>query len=316
MKMKKKLIAALAAGVLSVNTLTGTGFAATSNEVLTLTQNLIGKEYTYGGESLSEGFDTSGFVYYVYKQLGVSIPRSMKDQAYMDATLVRDVDKLIPGDIVFFGKSGSILYEGIYIGNKQFVAANKAKDEVIIHSLSGTYLTYFLGARRVAEGTSTTPSPEPSTPTTPPSTPAPPSEPATGEAKPSLSELQTKLMQTAEGFLGTPYLLGSDYGQTATFDCSSFTKTIYASIGVTILRDSRQQSTQGTSVAWGEWEVGDLIFYATSVTGPDTVGHVAMYAGNGKVIHAWPKSGVITSDANHPWFKANYLGSKRILTTP
>lgn len=60
-----------------------------------------------------------------------------------------------------------------------------------------------------------------------------------------LSEADKKRIKTilyGEQYLGTPYEFGADYGQTKTFDCSSFTKTVFAKIGINLPRVSRDQA--------------------------------------------------------------------------
>lgn len=90
-------------------------------------------------------------------------------------------------------------------------------------------------------------------------------------------------MNTGKKFLGLHYLWAgmSGFG----FDCSGFTFTIYQSHGITIPRDSSVQAQYGQSVPLNELQPGDLLFFAYD-EGKGKVHHVAMYAGNGMMIHS------------------------------
>lgn len=96
--------------------------------------------------------------------------------------------------------------------------------------------------------------------------------------------------QKAVGFahsrIGTPYVYGgtTDSG----YDCSGFVQAAYRDAGVNIPRTTYEQAVYGRSVSRAELQPGDLIFYGNG--GPSTSYHVAMYVGNGQVIHS-PQSG-------------------------
>ncbi|GGJ73485.1 peptidase P60 [Virgibacillus kapii] len=91
------------------------------------------------------------------------------------------------------------------------------------------------------------------------------------------------LVETGKQFLGLHYLWAgmSGFG----FDCSGFTFTIYQSHGITIPRDSSVQATHGEPVAYEDMQPGDLLFFAHD-QGKGSVHHVAMYAGDGMMIHS------------------------------
>jgi cell wall-associated NlpC family hydrolase len=104
----------------------------------------LGVPYVWGGSSPS-GFDCSGFVMFVYAQLGVSLPHLAAAQ-FNYGTPVSS-DQLEPGDLVFFDGLGHV---GIYIGGGQFVHAPHTGDVVKISSLSDSwYAATFVGARRL-----------------------------------------------------------------------------------------------------------------------------------------------------------------------
>ena len=90
------------------------------------------------------GFDCSGFVQYVYSQVGVSLPHHAASQ-YGYGTPV-PISDLQAGDLVFFDGLGHV---GIYIGGGQFVHAPHTGDVVKISAMDGWYSSSFVGARRL-----------------------------------------------------------------------------------------------------------------------------------------------------------------------
>ena len=111
--------------------------------VVGIAMQYLGIPYVYGGSSPS-GFDCSGFVMYVYAQVGVSLPHNAAMQ-YGYGTPV-DRSQLQPGDLVFFNGLG---HNGIYIGGGQFIHSPHTGDVVKISSLSGWYSSTWVGARRL-----------------------------------------------------------------------------------------------------------------------------------------------------------------------
>ena len=110
----------------------------------------LGYAYVYGGESPEEGFDCSGFVQYVYAQMGYSLNRTASDQ-YENGVAVSD-DDLQLGDLVFFSRgSKAIGHVGIYVGDGYFIHATSPGDVVRVTALSTDYYTTrYVGARRIA----------------------------------------------------------------------------------------------------------------------------------------------------------------------
>ncbi|MGI6493023.1 MAG: peptidoglycan-binding protein [Pelotomaculum sp.] len=105
----------------------------------------LGVPYVWAGRGPS-GFDCSGFVYYVYSNFDIAVPRMADEQYYAGEV----VSNLQPGDLVFFttyepGPS----HVGIYIGDNAFIHASSGAGEVTITSLSAPYYSArYLGARR------------------------------------------------------------------------------------------------------------------------------------------------------------------------
>lgn len=98
----------------------------------------------------------------------------------------------------------------------------------------------------------------------------------------------------AKKYLGYDYVYGGTSPNTG-FDCSGFTYYVYKHFGYTISRSSVAQATNGTKVAKSDLQPGDLVIYKnTSLT---KIGHVGIYIGNNKMIHASePGVGVVITD--------------------
>jgi peptidoglycan DL-endopeptidase CwlO len=116
---------------------------ATHGGVVGIAMQYLGTPYVWGGASPG-GFDCSGFVMYVYAQVGVSLPHSSYAQYGMGSPVSRS--DLQPGDLVFFDGLGHV---GIYVGGGSFIHAPHTGDVVKISSLSGWYASTYVGARRL-----------------------------------------------------------------------------------------------------------------------------------------------------------------------
>lgn len=111
-------------------------------------ERFIGIPYQWGGDTVVDGLDCSGFVRAVYNLCGVSIPRTSRDQ-YKAGSPVAKAD-LKDGDLLFFGSSESAInHVGIYVGNGTFVHAPKRGEEIKTAALDESYFERrFVGARR------------------------------------------------------------------------------------------------------------------------------------------------------------------------
>jgi len=122
---------------------------ASASQILSEAKKYLGAPYRSGGASPS-GFDCSGFVYYVLKQVGYSPYRTPADQYKMGISV--DRANLKAGDLVFFsGTAGSgISHVGIYAGGGQFIHAPNSRSTVSYSSLtSGYWANHYYGARRM-----------------------------------------------------------------------------------------------------------------------------------------------------------------------
>ena len=108
------------------------------------------------------------------------------------------------------------------------------------------------------------------------------------------SELGKQIARFACQYVGNPYVYGGT-SLTNGADCSGFTYSVYMNFGYSLPRTSTQQESVGTGVSYSEAEPGDLICYS---------GHVALYIGQGKVVHAsnsqpYPSGGIKVSNAQY-----------------
>jgi hypothetical protein len=111
-------------------------------------ERFVGIPYRWGGDTVVEGMDCSGFVRAVYNLCGINIPRTSREQFRVGENV--GGDDLMDGDLVFFGVSADqINHVGIYIGNNRFVHAPRRGDDIKISSLDEAYFAKkFVGAKR------------------------------------------------------------------------------------------------------------------------------------------------------------------------
>jgi Cell wall-associated hydrolases (invasion-associated proteins) len=120
-----------------------------------------------------------------------------------------------------------------------------------------------------------------------------------------------EVLTTGKSYLGIPYRFGAPSNVTYAFDCSSFTQYIFKENGIELPRTSKEQATLGTKVAKGYLSKGDLVFFSSNSS--STVSHVAIYAGNNKILHASTSSGVTISSINSAYWTKNYITARRVI---
>lgn len=119
-----------------------------------------------------------------------------------------------------------------------------------------------------------------------------------------VTDIQMELCEYARQFVGNPYRWGGT-SLTKGADCSGFTMSVYANYGVSLPHSSAAQSKYGTKVSLSELQPGDLVFY-----GGKRIHHVAIYIGNGQIVHAQStKTGIVVSSM----YYSTPTGAVRIL---
>jgi cell wall-associated NlpC family hydrolase len=125
-----------------------------------------------------------------------------------------------------------------------------------------------------------------------------------------------QLVAAAETELGVPYVWGGVTAHVG-LDCSGLVVVAMQDLGVNLLwryRTSQEQATLGTTVAVGQLQPGDLLFFVgEDTTGPSVLGHVAIYVGGGVMIQA-PETGEVVQFAPVPWDAIEI--ARAVLTNP
>lgn len=130
---------------------------------------------------------------------------------------------------------------------------------------------------------------------------------AAAEASTTGNEIATYAKQ----FLGSRYVYGGSSPKG--FDCSGFTRYVLAQFGITINRTASAQMDNGTKVAMGELQPGDLVFFLKRGSGASRASHVGIYIGGDQFIHAsTAKTGVIISDMDSAYYTTGFVGGRRL----
>ncbi|MFI3238856.1 MAG: SH3 domain-containing C40 family peptidase [Lachnospiraceae bacterium] len=111
-----------------------------------------------------------------------------------------------------------------------------------------------------------------------------------------ISDLRIELCEYAQQFVGNPYVWGGT-SLTKGADCSGFVLSVFKNYGISLSHSSAAQSNEGTVISVSEVEPGDLLFYGTSAS---NISHVAIYIGNGQIVHASTSTtGIIIGNSNY-----------------
>ncbi|WP_412677698.1 C40 family peptidase [Bacillus swezeyi] len=254
--------------------------AHTTGEYIAETaKELEGVKYSYGGEMPKTGFDSSGFVQYVFQSLDISLPRTVKEQSNLGTSVSRD--KLEQGDLVFFKnaalESDTPTHVAIYLGNDQIIHSTKSNG-VSITKLQGSayWSSGYDEAKRITK------------------------EPAVSK---------DPVVQKALDYIGVPYEFGSaspDLG----FDCSGLTQYVFREIlGVYLPRSAEQQWAVGRKVELEDIQPGDVVFFSN--TYKPGISHNGIYAGGGRFIHASRSNKVTISYLSASYWQKKFTGIRR-----
>ncbi len=123
-------------------------------EVVEEAMKYLGIRYVYGGETPKPGFDCSGYTQYVYDKFGYDLSRRAKTQ-WNDSDRTIKRSELLPGDIIFFSKTGKakdISHVGIYIGDGDMIHASSGSRKIVIADLDVSWFkNNYYGAKRIIE---------------------------------------------------------------------------------------------------------------------------------------------------------------------
>lgn len=124
---------------------------ASANAVLMRALSLVGTPYRYGGNTPEAGFDCSGLVGYVYRDmLDRALPRTTAELARLGPPV--EARAIAAGDLVVFGPAGHVNHVGIYVGEGRFVHAPSSGGTVRLDRLDGPYWRdAFQGGRRLLQ---------------------------------------------------------------------------------------------------------------------------------------------------------------------
>lgn len=122
------------------------------------------------------------------------------------------------------------------------------------------------------------------------------------------ADAKNRVITKAQEFLGTKYLYGKTNSRQT--DCSGFTQQVFKEVGITLPRSAAEQAKIGSTVDIDQLEIGDLLFYKTYKKEPS---HVAIYAGDGQIIHASYKSKRVQYDKmDKAYYKKRFIYAKRL----
>lgn len=119
-------------------------FDSKYTDLATYALQFVGNPYVYGGTSLTEGTDCSGFVMRLYEHFGVKLPRTSKAQATVGYSV--SIQNAQPGDIVSYGYNGIVSHSAIYIGDEMVVHASTPQGGIRVDNM---YMMPIITIRRI-----------------------------------------------------------------------------------------------------------------------------------------------------------------------
>ena len=131
---------------------------------------------------------------------------------------------------------------------------------------------------------------------------------------PAPTATAARVLQTADQYVGVPYVWGGNTPEGG-FDCSGFTRYVFAKQGIQLPRTSREQARVGQGVAldFAAFAPGDLLLFAEP---GEAISHVAIYVGDGRIIHASSAAGEVTyldlDPDRTPWYIQNMVAVRRL----
>ena len=106
----------------------------TREAIVQYSMQFLGNPYVWGGTSLTNGADCSGFTLSLFAQFGIGLPRVAQAQAYSGGGRHVSLDQIQPGDLLFYGSASNIGHVAMYIGNGQIIHASDETTGIVISS--------------------------------------------------------------------------------------------------------------------------------------------------------------------------------------
>lgn len=128
------------------------------------------------------------------------------------------------------------------------------------------------------------------------------------QTTPTSDKVQSDLIDTALSCRGARYVRGGT--SRGGFDCSGFTRYVFAKYGISLPHSSAAQAKLGTPVSRDNLQAGDLVFFETYRRG---ISHVGIYIGDSKFVHAESRGrGVNVDSLNSAYYASRYRGARRV----
>ncbi|MBZ2174661.1 C40 family peptidase [Schnuerera sp. xch1] len=253
-----------------------------NNPIVERAMDLRGTPYNPKGKSPSEGFNTTNFARYVFKDVFDIRLSVFSDRIYEIGESISKED-LQAGDLVFF--QGSSVIPGIYKGNGIFIV--QTTEGVAERDMESEYWSgIYIGAKRLSETDIHNLQPE------------------------NYMEHENPVIREAMKYIGTPYLMG---GETIDgLDCSYLVQTVFReSKNIYLPRITYKQCEVGETIDYKNKRPGDVIYFSGKWEQDGKTHHAAIYLGNNYVIHASGDEGIVTISYLGQHLLDRYLMTKR-----
>ena len=136
-----------------------------------------------------------------------------------------------------------------------------------------------------------------------------PSRSSSGSAK------GDQIVAYAQQFIGTPYSWAGT-SLTSGVDCSGFVYSVMKEFGINLNRSSYEMAKNGVEISRSEMQAGDLVFFdTTNATNQGQISHVAIYMGDGNIIHSSSGSawGVTINSMSEPYYDTKFVTARRVI---
>ncbi|SDN76015.1 C40 family peptidase [Alkalicoccus daliensis] len=252
-------------------------------------RNLEGAPFSSGGNHPDEGFNTSGFVQYVYEEAtGIRMPRISAHQYDLGEDVGREYLQM--GDVVFF--QAETLMSGIYMEDDEFMTATESDGVITLNLEEDAFWNdNYIGAKRLEENEIESLHPG------------------------TYSDHENPVVREAMNYLGTPYEFGGDTLEA--FDCSYFIQEVFREHkDVYLPRVTLNQFEVGEDIEEDDIRPGDVLYFSDIDAADDMredgeVTHAGIYVGNNFMIHASRTEEMTQISFLNDYWSENFTGAKR-----